>query len=234
MTILETTQANNITYPISEMPGLLYQHRDNMCGGTFDTSVGTLFLQDVCPPSLVERLRADDGLRAFARRPEREHELLLNIARHPDAHLTLAYTQSGEIVGQVTLAPADCRWRNQEPIYEVAVEVSAPWRQHGIARELLTLALEHEVLEQAILVGMGLSWHWDTGGLGISPLRYRLLIAQLFAPYGFMEYMTTEPNITMDPANILLVRIGSHVEQEVLDQFLNRLFQPDKDSKFFV
>ena len=29
------------------------------------------FLRDFCPPSFVERLKADDGLRAFARFPER-------------------------------------------------------------------------------------------------------------------------------------------------------------------
>src|SRR5207302_5371867 len=54
-----------------------------------ETSKGTLLLRDFCPPSLVEHLRADSGLQAFARTPEREHELLLNIAKSPDCALTL-------------------------------------------------------------------------------------------------------------------------------------------------
>src|SRR6266496_1023552 len=57
-----------------------------------ETSKGTLLLRDFCPPSLVEHLRADSGLQAFARSPEREHELLLNIAKSPDCALTLAHT----------------------------------------------------------------------------------------------------------------------------------------------
>lgn len=234
MTTLETLQTKDTGFPSTEMLGVRHENENTSCRRAFDTPLGRVFLQDACPPELVAQLRADDGLRAFARLPEREHQLLLNIAQLPDASLTLAYTATGEIVGQVTRVPADSWWREQEPIYEVAVEVSARWRQHGVARQLLTLALERDSLEQAILVGLGLSWHWDTEGMGIAPMRYRLLIAQLFAPYGFMEYMTTEPNIMMSPANILLVRIGGSVEQKVLNQFLNRLFQPEKDARFFI
>src|SRR6266699_842229 len=67
----------------------------------FETPKGTLLLRDFCPPSLVEHLEADTGLTAFARLPEREHELLLKIAKSPDCALTLAHTPTGEIVGQV-------------------------------------------------------------------------------------------------------------------------------------
>src|SRR5260221_214204 len=44
-----------------------------------------------------------------------------------------------------------------------------------------------------------------------------------FASYGFSEYLTSEPNIRMDPANILLARIGRHVSQQHMNHFLNRL-----------
>ncbi len=59
--------------------------------------------------------------------------------------------------------------------------------------------------------------------LGISPYRYRELIAHLLAPHGFQEYRTAEPNISMEPANILLARIGKRVDQRVAAQFLRRL-----------
>jgi len=80
-----------------------------------------------------------------------------------------------------------------------------------------------DALEEIIILAMGLSWHWDTEGLGLTRLRYRRLIAQLFASYGFSEYLTSEPNIRMDPANILLARIGRHVSQQHMNHFLNRL-----------
>ncbi len=200
--------------------------RDNetlSCSKTIETPAGILVLRDFCSPFLVESLRADSGLRAFARRPEREHQLLVNIARLPDTALTLAHTASGEIVGEVSLAPADAWWQGLQYVYEIAVQVSSGWRRLGIARRLLTLALELDDLEEIIIVAMGLSWHWDTEGLGLTRFRYRELIAQLFASYGFAEYLTTEPNIGMDPANILLARIGSKVSQESMNQFLNRL-----------
>ena len=192
------------------------------------TPAGPIFLQDHCPPALVESLRADRGLRAFARLPEREHALLLGLAQRSDCRLALAYTRSREIVGQVTLAPADSWWEGLENTYEIAIEVSTAWRNLGIARQLLTLVFEREPLERHIVLGMGLSWHWDMVGLGIDRFRYRQVIEQLFASYGFVEYLTSEANIRMDPANILLGRLGSAVGQQTINQFFQRLLQSDK------
>ncbi len=184
---------------------------------------GQVLLRDFCPPSFVERLRADDGLRAFARLPEREHRLLLGIAKSPDCALTLAYTPIGEIIGEVTLAPGDAFWDGIEHVYEVAIEVSSNWRGMGIAKEMLAFAIELDALEDMILFAMGLSWHWDVEGLGITVYRYRQLIASLFASQGFVEYPTTEPNVRMEPGNILLARVGNRVDQRVASQFFSRL-----------
>ncbi len=193
---------------------------------TLETPAGQLLLRDFCPPSLVERLRADSGLHAFARFPEREHELLLSIARSPDCALTLAHTPAGEIVGEVTLAPGDEWWEGFENLYEVTIEVSANWRGTGVARHLLAFALELDTLEDMILFAMGLSWHWDMEGLHMSIHRYRELIKRLFGEQGFVERTTTEPDINLEPGNVLLVRVGKHVDQSVADRFFNRLQAP--------
>ncbi len=190
---------------------------------TIETKKGQLLLRDFCPPSMVERLKADDGLRAFARLPEREHQLLLGIAKSPDCALTLAHTTTGAIVGEVTIAPADVFWEGIENVYEVAIEVSSNWRGQGIAKELLAFALELDALEDMILFAMGLSWHWDMEGLGITIHRYRSLIAHLFATQGFVEYPTTEPNVSMEPGNVLLARIGSRVDGRAASRFFNRM-----------
>ncbi len=190
---------------------------------TLETPSGPLLLRDFCPPSLVERLKPDSGLRAFARFPEREHQLLLNIAKRPDCALTLAHTPAGEIVGEVTLAPGDPWWEGLENVYEVAIEVSSNWRHMGIAKNLLAFALELDALEDMILFATGLSWHWDIEGLGLSIYRYRELIARLFASQGFKEYPTTEPNISMEPANVFLARVGSRVDQRAVSRFFNRM-----------
>ena len=95
------------------------------------------------------------------------------------------------------------------------------------ACQLLTLVFERESLERLIILGLGLSWHWDTEGLRISRFRYRALVEQLFAPYGFVVYMTSEGNISMDPANILLARLGRCVDQETISRFFQLLLQSD-------
>lgn len=208
-------------------PTLLQRSAACLSRSTFETAVGSLILHSFCPPSLVASLRADRGLRAFARVPEREHQLLLEIAERPYCALTLAYTPTGEIVGQVTLAPLGHWWRDIGNAYEIAVEVSAGWRKLGIAHRLLSFALEFESLEEYLILGLGLSWHWDYVGLGISRFHYREMIARLFAAHGFSEYLTSEPNIRMDPANILVARLGSRLAKEIMNRFFQRLLQAD-------
>ena len=194
---------------------------------TYKTAAGSLFLRACCPPALVEGLQVDEGLRAFARTPQREHELLLALARQPENRLTLAYTPSGKIVGQVTLAPVDGWWQGIEQAYEVAVEVSPTYRHLGVARQLLSLALDFEAVEESLILGLGLSWHWDYEGLGLSRFQYREMIARLSATHGFFEYLTSEPNIRMDPANILVARLGKSLGKERMNRFFERLFDSD-------
>ena len=187
----------------------------------------TLFLRDYCTAPFVESLKPDAGLCAFARLPEREHQLLQNIAGQPESILTLAYTQQGVIVGQVALVPADSFWQGMGNTYEIAFEVSAGWRRRGLARQLLKLVFELDCLDDLIIIGMGLSWHWDTDGLGLTPFAYRAMLARLFAHYGFTEYLTSERNIRMDPANIFLARLGRRVTAAGISQFYDRLLQTD-------
>ncbi len=192
-----------------------------------ETPAATLFLRDFCAAPFVESLKPDVGLRAFARLPEREHQLLRTIAERPDSILTLAYTTQGVIVGQVTLAPANSYWQGLTNTYEIAIEVSAGWRGRGITQQLLQLVFELECLDDLIIISMGLSWHWDTDGLGLTRFAYRAMIERLFAHYGFVEYLTSEENIHMDPANIFLARLGRRVAAASLSQFYGRLLQFD-------
>jgi acetoin utilization protein AcuA len=194
---------------------------------SYETSAGTVLLRNRCSPALVECLSVDGGLHSFARQPEREHQQLLSLAQRSDSQLSLAYTFTGKIVGQVTLAPADSWWQGLTDTYEAAIEVSSRWRRLGIARQLLACTLELEDLERLIILGMGFSWHWDLKGLGLAPFSYRTMIERLFATYGFVEYLTSEENIRMDPANILLARLGSKVEMKRVEEFFQRLLQSD-------
>ena len=190
---------------------------------TYKTPAGTVFLRSSCSPAFVADLKVDEGLRAFARLPEREHQLLLTLSGKPENRLTLAYTATGIIIGQVTLAPLDSQWQDLENAYEIAVEVSTGWRRMGIAQQLLALTLNYKSLEESLIVAFGLSWHWDFTGLGITPFDYRELIARLFAAHGFSEYLTSDQNIRMDPANIMLARLGRCLTEESINRFFQHL-----------
>lgn len=220
--------------PLSDLFDLLHMNKEASPSRTkvLDTARGAILLRDFCPPSLVERLKSDPGLHAFARLPEREHKLLLDISRSSDCALTLAHTPAGDIVGQVTIAPSDEWWEGIDNLYEVAIEVSTNWRGLGIARTMLSFALELDALEDMIFFAIGLSWHWDAEDLNISLYRYRQLIAHLFGTQGFVEYPTTEPNVSMEPANVLLARIGKRVDKRVANQFINRLLSPTSFGRF--
>lgn len=195
---------------------------------TFETASEFLYLRDYCSGLLVSCLKADAGLRAFARTAEREHQLLKTIAQRPDSKLTLAYTEQGVMVGQVTLAPASGWWEDLPNTYEIAVEVSASRRRRGLARQMLGLALEQDCIEDCIIIGLGLSWHWDIEGSGLTRFGYRTMIEQLFAYHGFAEYLTAEGNISMDPANIFLGRLGRRVDDGTMNLFFQRLLQSDR------
>src|SRR5215467_3845607 len=127
----------------------------------YKTPVGPVFLQSRCSPSFVADLQIDEGLHAFARRPEREYQLLLTLARQADTSLTLAYTAAGKIVGQATLAPVHEWWQGIGKTYEIAVEVSSGWRNLGIAHQLLSQTLNVASLEEYLILSEGFAWHWD-------------------------------------------------------------------------
>ena len=101
-----------------------------------------------------------------------------------------------------------------------------------LAEQLLAFALELDALEDMILFALGLSWHWDLEGMKVPLYRYRQLIARLFATQGFVEHATTEPDISMEPGNILLVRIGKNVDQRVVRQFFDHVMQTPGIARF--
>lgn len=58
-------------------------------------------------------------------------------------------------------------------MYEIGIEVSVHWRRLGIVRQLLALALAPDMVEDLIILGFGLVWHWDLKTSSFSPTGYR-------------------------------------------------------------
>jgi hypothetical protein len=53
------------------------------------------------------------------------------------------------------------------------------------------------------------------------------MLIDIFEPYGFRHFYTTEPNVNLDIANMLMARIGSRVSVEDQEMFLDLLFAGD-------
>lgn len=186
---------------------------------TLGTPRGPVELRDLCPASLLERLHPDPGLAAFARHPQAEYALLLKIARDPRCALSLAHTPDGAIVAQITIAAGQDWWAGLRGVYELGIETSKHWRRMGLARALLRFTISAPWIEHLILVGLGLVWNWDLDRQRESEYAYRDMLRRLFESCGFRAAFTSEPNVQMHAANILLVRVGARVPQERVEAF---------------
>jgi GNAT superfamily N-acetyltransferase len=182
-------------------------------------------LRERTPVSLLRRLRVAEDMHAFTRSAEREGRLLRTIAANPAANLVVAYTPAGEIVGEVTMAPADGRWTDMAEVYEVAVQVARSWRGTGLGQTLLRFTVEPAYTQSLILIALGVAWHWDLEAMNLSPRAYREILLRTFAPAGFRPFTTDDPEILAAEGNVLVARIGAEVSVEIEEEFQRRLLR---------
>ena len=79
--------------------------------------------------------------------------------------------------------------------------------------------------DTAVVYAQGLTWCWDLPGSGLSMADYRQMMLRLFGASGFEPYVTDEPNIRYDRANLLLVRIGPLTAPPLVERFLASLVE---------
>jgi acetoin utilization protein AcuA len=195
------------------------------------TRKGVVHIRTYCSPDFVDGLELDEGLGVFPqyRSIIRDKETLKKIAVMEDANLVIAYNEDGKIVGYVAFcypSPLE-RWgkNGHGLLYEVgSIEVSRDWRRLGLAKNMVEIAMEDEEYEDKILFLTGFSWHWDMQGTGLTKPNYRKMLVHIFEPFGFRHFYTTEPNVTMDSASMLMARIGARVSDDDRERFLDLLF----------
>jgi hypothetical protein len=101
------------------------------------------------------------------------------------------------------------RWHRLPDARELgAIEVIRSLRGRGLARGLLSALVSGARLDDKILVGEGLSWHWDHEATGLSLHDCRAHLLSLFLAAGFRKYDTDEPEIRHSPDNFLVARVG--------------------------
>lgn len=193
------------------------------------TEGGTIEIQTRASAGVIRALRADEGIENF-NPPEEEKEVLAGIATGLNANVTVAI-HDGTLVGYVVVEKPDprIRWGQAkiEALHELeVVEVSQNHRKQGLARKMLDLIFSDPAMERLIVVATEYVWHWDLAGSKLSKVAYGRMMRGLFASVGFEEMETDEPNIRAEPENLLMVRRGSQVPQEVWLAFERLLETP--------
>ncbi len=100
-----------------------------------------------------------------------------------------------------------------------AIEVARQLRNHGIARLLLSHLFSDPCLEEKIVFLSAYSWLWDLAYSGLNTASYREMLIRLYSDFGFVEYMTNEPNICLSPENIFMARIGENTSLQARENF---------------
>jgi acetoin utilization protein AcuA len=200
----------------------------------YETSKGTIYIRRKCPCEFIKSHELDDGIGTFFRFTEgcreRQRKLLIDIAIHEDEEVLIAYTKDGTIIGAITVlhpGPEE-RWgKLDDPrIYEMgSIEVSVNWRGLGIAKKMMDILFKDGFYDDKIVYSMELAWHWDFKHVHLTKFEYRDMLLTLFESAGFVQLDTDEPDILMDSANMLTVRIGKDADPELRDKFWYSLFE---------
>ncbi|HXG18845.1 MAG TPA: N-acetyltransferase [Methylomirabilota bacterium] len=197
----------------------------------FSSPRGQIRLFSACAPEFLHSLTLEEGIGRFARYRSiiAGVNTLETVAALPDANVTVALCPAGRIIGYVECSYPDPLegWRDNEDglCYELgAIEVSRNWRHLGLAKAMTALIVADPFIETKVFFLTGYCWHWDLDQTTLTAYAYRNMLVRLFRPFGFRVYLTTNPEITMSSANVLMARIGAQVNTQQVERFQKMLF----------
>jgi len=192
---------------------------------------GPVRILGACSPAFLHTLTLEEGIGRFARYRSIISGIgtLKTVAALPDANVTIALSPAGQIISYIECSYPDAveGWRDNVDglCYELgAIEVSRNWRRLGLARAMTALILADPFIETKVFFLTGYCWHWDLDQTNLSAYAYRNMLVRLFRPFGFRVYLTTNPEITMSSANVLMARIGTRVTPAQIERFQKMLF----------
>lgn len=188
----------------------------------YDTPNGSLVIEGPVTSERLAELDFHEGLVAF-RQPEQQHKALIEIAQLPEGRIIIA-RQDQMIVGYVTYLYPDPleRWSeaNLENMIELgAIEVISSFRGARVGKNMLKVSMMDDAMEDYIIITTEYYWHWDLKGTGLNVWEYRKIMEKMMNAGGLVWYATDDPEISSHPANCLMVRIGSRVDQDSIEKF---------------
>ncbi len=189
---------------------------------------GTLVLEGPVPSEQIEAFDFHEDLVSFRPAPEQK-VALIEIAALPEGRINIV-RDGNTIVGYVTFLYPDPleRWSegNMENLIELgAIEIAKHYRGNQLGKNLLRLSMKDDAMEDYIIITTEYYWHWDLKGTGLDVFEYRKVMEKMMNAGGLEWYATDDPEICSHPANCLMVRIGSRVDSESVQQFDQIRFQ---------
>ena len=196
---------------------------------TLETLKGRIQIENYCSSQKLEKLSVDEGIRMFSRNnPERQKNALINVAGLEGGNVTVAIKDSMLVAYIGIHHPSEKeRWGKQARhwLYELgAIEVSRNYRELGLAKAMLDVTFDDPFYDDKIMLTTAFTWHWDLEGTDMSKGEYREMFLHLASKYGFVEMGTDDPNVTMDHANIFLVRLGRKASFSRYREFSSMLY----------
>ena len=193
---------------------------------TLVTPQGQVIIEGPVERDYLASLLIDPDLSNF-RNPGRQKEALMIVADSPEGMVYIA-RHGKAIIGYLSFhAPSSyTRWSRHPRILELgAIEVSVPWRRFGIASALLKKAFQNEHLEEYVVIACEFQQHWDLRGTKMNVWNYQRMLSRLYGSVGFKKRRTDDPDILEHPANMLLVRFGSKVNDAYVRAFEELTYQ---------
>jgi acetoin utilization protein AcuA len=196
---------------------------------TLQSPDGPILIENYCSAEKLEPLTVDTGICMFSRsNPERQKRALLHVANSEGGNVVAA-TMGDVLVGYIGVHHPSEGERWGKPgypwLYELgAIEVSRNYRESGMSMAMMHAAWDDPFYEDKVVLTTAFTWHWDLEATGMNKLEYRELFIELAGRFGFMEMSTDEPNVTMDAANLFLVRLGRETTFSQYQKFASMLF----------
>lgn len=181
-----------------------------------------LVIEGPISPDILTSLTFHEDLKAF-RPPAQQHKALIEIAQLEDGRIIIARNEN-TIVGYVTYLYPDPleRWSEGkiDNLIELgAIEVIPEYRDYSVGKNLLLVSMMDDAMEDYIIITTEYYWHWDLKGTGLSVWEYRKIMEKMMNAGGLYWFATDDPEICSHPANCLMVRIGSRVDNKTIEQF---------------
>lgn len=136
------------------------------------------------------------------------------------------------MVGYLAIHPPDPRERwasdfSGEILTLGVVEVCRSWMRKGIGKMLMNSAFGGNRYDDKIVICSIDSRFWDLESTGLTKSEYRFLMMRFFREFGFNEFVTDDVDVSEDPLNLFVARIGQSVKPELYSFFCNNLIIGD-------